>query len=52
MDDLKDRLVNRVQLTTDGHKVYLEAVEGAFGCDIDYTMLIKIYGASSGRNTL
>ena len=37
MDDLRGRLVNRVQLTTDGHKAYLEAVEGAFGGDVDFT---------------
>ena len=36
MDDLRDRLANRVQLTSDGHKAYLEAVEGAFGGDVDY----------------
>ena len=36
MDDLRDRLANRVQLTTDGHRAYLEAVEGAFGGDVDY----------------
>lgn len=47
MDDLRSRLANRVQLTSDGHKAYLEAVEGAFGDDIDYAMLVKIYGASS-----
>ncbi|MCL5006008.1 MAG: IS1 family transposase [Acidobacteria bacterium] len=46
IDDLKSRLANRVQLTTDGLKVYLEAVEGAFGADIDYAQLIKIYGAT------
>jgi IS1 family transposase len=46
MDDLQSRLANRVQLTSDGHKAYLEAVEGAFGADIDYGMLIKIYGAA------
>lgn len=45
MDDLSTRIANRIQLTTDGHKVYLEAVEGAFGCEIDYTMLVKMYGA-------
>jgi hypothetical protein len=44
MDDLRGRLVNRVQLTTDGHKAYLQAVEEAFGADIDYSMLIKLYG--------
>ncbi|MCW6511272.1 IS1 family transposase [Lichenifustis flavocetrariae] len=46
MDDVASRLANRVQMTTDGHKAYLEAVEGAFGADIDYAMLVKIYGAS------
>ena len=44
MGDLADRLNNRVQLTTDGHRAYLEAVEGAFGADIDYAMLVKMYG--------
>jgi IS1 family transposase len=44
MDDLRGRLANRVQLTTDGHKAYLNAVEEAFGADIDYGMLVKIYG--------
>jgi hypothetical protein len=44
MDDLRDRLANRVQLTGDGHKAYLEAVEGAFGGDVDYAMLVKLYG--------
>lgn len=42
--DLAGRLASRVQLTTDGHKPYLNAVEGAFGCEIDYAVLIKIYG--------
>ena len=46
MDDLRSRLSNRVQLTTDGHKAYLEAVEGAFGGDVDYAVLHKVYGAS------
>jgi IS1 family transposase len=46
MDDLRIRLANRVQLTTDGHKAYLEAVEGAFGGDVDYAVLHKVYGAS------
>src|SRR3972149_1198949 len=46
MDDLASRLANRVQLTSDGHRAYLEAVEGAFGADIDYAMLVKIYGTS------
>jgi hypothetical protein len=47
MDDLRDRLANRVQLTSDGHKAYLEAVDGAFGGDIDYAMLVKFHGATS-----
>ena len=46
MDDLKSRLANRVQLTSDGHRAYLEAVEGAFGGDVDYAQLVKIYGAA------
>lgn len=44
MDDLRARLANRVQLTSDGHKAYLEAVEGAFGGDVDYAQLVKLYG--------
>lgn len=44
MHDLAERLENRVQLTTDGHKAYLSAVEDAFGTQIDYAMLVKIYG--------
>lgn len=44
IEDLKNRLSNRVQLTTDGHKMYLEAIESAFGADIDYAMLVKLYG--------
>lgn len=45
MDDVADRLANRVQLTTDGHRVYLNAVKNAFGVDgIDYAMLVKTYG--------
>jgi len=46
--DLASRLSNRVQLTTDGHKPCLEAVEEAFGADIDYAMLVKIYGDTPG----
>jgi IS1 family transposase/lambda repressor-like predicted transcriptional regulator len=49
MDDLRARLSNRVQLTTDGHRAYLEAVEGAFGADVDYAQLVKLYGAAEGR---
>lgn len=44
VSDLASRLANRVQLTTDGHKAYLEAVEEAFGRDVDFAQLIKIYG--------
>jgi IS1 family transposase len=44
MDDLRQRIANRVQLTTDGHRAYLQAVEEAFGADIDYAMLVKLYG--------
>src|SRR5437867_5152715 len=46
IDDLAERLAHRVQLTTDGLKVYLEAVEGAFGADIDYATLSKVYKSS------
>ena len=44
LDDVKSRLANRVQLTTDGHKAYLEAIEDAFGSDVDYAQLVKLYG--------
>jgi IS1 family transposase len=47
MRDVAGRIANRIQLTTDGHRIYAEAVEDAFGADIDYAMLVKIYGASS-----
>ena len=47
--DLALRLANRVQLTSDGHKPYLEAVEQSFGADIDYAMLIKHYGDAPGE---
>ncbi len=47
MQDCANRIRNRVQITTDGHKAYLEAVENAFGADIDYAQLQKIYGAPS-----
>ena len=51
MHDLSGRLANRVQLTTDGHKAYLTAVEDAFGSDIDYAMLQKIYGTVQTDNS-
>jgi len=44
MQDLASRISNRFQLTTDGHRVYVDAVEAAFGADVDYSMLVKIYG--------
>ena len=43
INDLASRLKNRIQLTTDGYKIYLEAVENAFGGEIDYAMLVKVY---------
>jgi IS1 family transposase len=49
MQDLQGRLAHRVQLTTDGFRPYLEAVEGTFGADVDYSMLVKIYGSSKGE---
>ncbi len=48
--DLASRLANRVQLTTDGHRAYLQAVEDAFGAEVDYAMLVKLYGAPTGRD--
>jgi IS1 family transposase len=47
MRDVAGRIASRIQLTTDGHRVYADAVEDAFGADIDYAMLVKIYGASN-----
>ena len=47
MEDVAGRIANRIQLTTDGHRVYAEAVEQAFGSEIDYALLVKIYGASN-----
>jgi IS1 family transposase len=47
MQDCSDRMKSRTQITTDGLKIYLDAVEDAFGCDIDYAQLQKIYGAPS-----
>jgi IS1 family transposase len=46
INGLAERLATRVQLTSDGLKAYLEAVEGAFGADVDYAQLVKLYGAS------
>lgn len=47
MRDVAERIANRIQLTTDDHRVYADAVEDAFGADIDYAMLVKIYGTSN-----
>lgn len=46
MDDLASRLATRVQLTSDGHRAYLDAVESAFGLDVDYAQIVKTYGTS------
>lgn len=51
IDDLASRLAHRVQLTTDGHKPYLRAVESAFGSEIDYAVLEKIYSAGPQEGT-
>src|SRR5580692_10558319 len=51
MEDCASRISNRVQITTDGHKGYLEAAEHAFGADIDYALLQKIYGAPADNET-
>ena len=51
MDDLRSRLANRIQLSTDGHRAYLDAVEGAFGGDVDYAQLVKLYGPSGDDGT-
>jgi len=51
MEDCASRIKGRVQVTTDGHRAYLEAVEGAFGMDCDYAMLQKIYGAPSSEES-
>jgi len=44
IQDLANRLANRVQLTTDGHRAYLSAIEDALGSNVDYAMLVKLYG--------
>jgi IS1 family transposase len=51
MQDCASRIVGRVQVTTDGHRAYLEAVEGAFGMDCDYAQLQKLFGAASENET-
>ena len=51
MEDVASRLTTRVQITTDGHRAYVEAVEGAVGVDVDYAMLIKLYGSPATPET-
>jgi IS1 family transposase len=51
MSDVAERLANRVQLTTDGNRVYLDAVENNFGANIDYAMLVKKYGNEESPET-
>jgi IS1 family transposase len=51
MADVASRLRNRVQMTTDGHKPYLQAIDRAFGCEIDYAMLEKLYAAPPSEGT-
>src|SRR5712691_4616641 len=51
IDDLQSRLANRIQLTSDGLKIYINAVENAFGADVDYAMLVKLYGEAKGEGT-
>src|SRR5262249_38186098 len=50
INDLAERLDSRVQLTSDGLKAYVEAIEGAFGAEIDYAQLIKLYGKDAPQN--
>jgi len=49
VSDLASRIKGRTQITTDGHKAYLRAVDEAFGADVDYAMLVKLYGAPEGN---
>ena len=51
MKDLALRVTTRIQITSDGHRAYVEAVEGAFGMDVDYAMLIKLYGSPAQPDT-
>lgn len=51
IEDLASRLRHRIQLTTDGHRVYVDAVESAFGSNIDYAMLVKMYGEDPKADT-
>lgn len=49
IEDLRSRLANRVQLTSDGYRPYLTSVESVFGADIDFAMLVKVYGSERGQ---
>jgi hypothetical protein len=51
MKDLAGRINSRFQLTTDGHHFYLNAIENTFGSEIDYAMLVKVYGAAQETET-
>ncbi len=51
INDLASRIVGKIQMTTDGLKLYINAIEGAFGGAIDYAMLTKLYGASGNDNS-
>src|SRR6059058_5489249 len=52
MHDVAARISNKIQLTTDAHHAYLEAVDNAFHLDIDYAMLVKMYGSPTGESTI
>ncbi len=51
IDDLASRLANRIQITSDGLKIYVNAIENAFGADVDYAMLVKLYGTPQGEGS-
>jgi hypothetical protein len=51
MNDVAGRMAGRVQITTDGHRVYADAVEGAFGMEVDYAMLVKVFGRADDKDT-
>ena len=51
MEDVASRINSRVQITTDGYRAYVEAIEGVFGMDVDYAMLIKVYGNATNPDT-
>ena len=51
VDDLRQRLASRVQITSDGHRPYLTAVDAVFGDDVDFAQLVKLYGADPQAET-